>query len=123
MVDLLEMMETVLPAGIDWDRYTLIKINKTEDDNIKPFTWRVEFIIEEKNTVPPWLTEAWENVESKWFFPPKKIHDFPVRSKIWTITVKRRRWIKKETKEYISKELDVNYPWTLTEKELVSFLK
>ena len=123
MIESQELIKTFLPEWIDWNRYEIIKINDIKDDSLSPFTWRVEFIIEEKNIVPSWLIKQWEQVLSKWFYPLKKIHDFPVRSKIWTLIIKKRRWIKKETNEYISNGLEINYPWTLTTKELMNFLK
>lgn len=125
MIEFQDLLKTFLPKWIDWNRYFIKEIKSIEDNKIQPFVWRVEFFIEEKNIIPKSLKDKnqWSQIISKWFYPEKKIHDFPVRDKIWTIIIKRRRWILKDKNQYISQELDIVYPNTLTEQDFLSFLK
>ena len=105
MIEFQDLLKTFLPKWIDWNRYFIKEIKSIKDDKIPPFVWRVEFYIEEKNIIPESLknnNDRWSQIVSKWFYPEKKIHDFPVRDKIWTIIIKRRRWILKDKNQYIS---------------------
>ena len=126
MIEFQDLLKTFLPKWIDWNRYFIKDIKSITDNKIQPFIWRVEFFIEEKNIIPESLknnNNRWSQIISKWFYPEKKIHDFPVRDKIWTIIIKRRRWILKDKNQYISQELDIVYPNTLSEQDFLSFLK
>ena len=125
MIEFQDLLKTFLPKWIDWNRYFIKDIKSIKDDKIQPFVWRVEFYIEEKNIIPKSLKDnyKWSKIISKWFYPDKKIHDFPVRDKIWTIIIKRRRWVLKDKNQYISQELNITYPNTLSEQDFLSFLK
>lgn len=118
-----EILKIFMPEEIDWNRYELIKVEKIEDETISPFVWRLYFYIEEKNIVPKEEKYYWKQIISKWFYPNKKIHDFPVRDKIATLIVKRRKWQEKTWWEIINKELEITYPWTQSTKTLLAFLK
>lgn len=123
MIDLKELLYLFLPEEIDWNRYDITATKKIEDKDILPFTWRLEFWIEEKNIVPPDLDKKWVKIESKWFYDPVRIFDFPVRSKLAKLVIKRRRWINKETWEYLNTPINFKEDSTMTSKELVAFLK
>ena len=138
-----ELLKYFLPTEIDWKRYKLIKVDEIEDNNISPFVWRLEFHIEELNIVPDsiesewkseskwkskseWKSESewkWKKIISKWFYPSIKVHDFPVRDKIATLRIKRRKWQEKWWSWIINKQIECIYPHTQTTKDLLSFLK
>lgn len=123
MIDLRELLYLFLPEEIDWNRYDIIEAKKIEDTTILPFTWRLEFWIEEKNIIPSNLEKKWVKIESKWFYDPVRIFDFPVRSKLAKLVIKRRRWINKDTLEYLNTPINFKEDSTMTSKELVDFLK
>jgi len=118
-----ELLNLFLPQEIDWKRYRLMKVEKIKDGNISPFIWRLEFYIEELNIVPESEGGRWKQIISKWFYPPKKIHDFAVRDKLSTLVVIRRKWQEKIWWKIINTEIKCNYPWTQTSRDLLIFLK
>jgi hypothetical protein len=59
----------------------------------------IEIHLEEKNTLPSGYAK--DEYESKGFFNPKRIQDFPIRGRAVCLIVKRRRWRHKQTKEEI----------------------
>jgi len=126
-----ELLEIFFPEEINWNRFNLIEVKEKQQNNIAPYKWVLEFIIQEKNIVPNNANNSnnsnslykWQQYISKWFFPPKTITDFPVRNKLAKIILIRRRWINKETKEYLKSDLDLNYNGTRTTFTLMDFLK
>lgn len=122
MINQKELLEIFFPKEIDWNRFDLIEVKEKQQDNIAPYKWVLEFIIQEKNIIPNYV-QGWQQYISKWFFPPKTITDFPVRNKLAKIVLIRRRWINKETKEYLKSDIDLNYNWTNTVFTLMDFLK
>ena len=57
--------------------------------------------LEEKNEVPGEYSNM--KVESKVFYNPVAVQDFPVRGKKLFLNVRRRRWIVKEDGRYVSR--------------------
>lgn len=123
MIDQKQLLQIFFPKEIDWERYDLIKVNVIDDKSLDPYIWRFEFIIQEKNIVPSKTILNWAQYLSKWFCPPKVISDFPVRDRYAQLIIIRRRWINKDTKEYLENDLDIVFKWTKTVFTLLDFLK
>lgn len=113
-----ELLELYLP-DIDWTRYEIEKIERVEDNNILPFTGRINFFVVEKNIKPKWYED--EKIVSKWFYKTKKIRDFQVRAKVATLHIKRRKYYSEEEKRIISEDLKVNYKATHAPEDLLIF--
>ena len=60
----------------------------------------VVFYLEEKNIVPEKYTD--QDIESKGFYDPVIVQDFPLRGKKVFLNIRRRRWLLKKHNEYIS---------------------
>lgn len=116
----LELLELYMP-DIDWSRYEIEKIEKIEDNNIFPYTWRISFFVVEKNINPVWYEN--QKLISKWFYDTQKIRDFQVRTKVATLHIKRRKWYNEDSKQTISEDLKVNYKWTHAPEDLLFFFK
>ena len=56
----------------------------------------IEIHLEEKNQLPSDYKK--EDYESKGFYLPKRIQDFPIRGKALYLVIKRRRWRLKKDK-------------------------
>lgn len=132
-----DLLDLILPQEINWNKFDLIKIEEIEDKNISPYKWRLNFVIQEKN-IPPVLQTKDENgeinkvselnnipiIQSKWFYLPKQLNDFPLRNKLATLTVINRRWIDKNTNKYLkNNNTDIIYNWTKSVFTLLDFLK
>lgn len=115
-----ELLELYMP-DIDWTRYEIEKIEKTEDTKISPFTGKINFYVVEKNIKPKWQEKA--KLISKWFYDIKKIRDFQVRTKIATLHIKRRKWYNEDKKVIVSEDLKVNYKETKTPEDLIFFFE
>jgi hypothetical protein len=61
--------------------------------------------------------------ESKGFYPAVLVNDFPVRNKRLLLNIRRRRWIKKETEEYVDRDFHIVAQGTRMTQEFASFLK
>lgn len=118
-----DLLKLFLPSEIDWKRYKLEKVEEIKDDTISPFVWRLEFHLEELNIIPNNEEYIWKQIISKWFYPPKKVHDFAVRDKLSTLIIKRRKWQEKTWWKIINREIQCVYPWTQASKTLLLFLK
>ena len=81
------LLDLILPQEINWNRFDLIKIEETEDKNMSPYKWKINFVIQEKN-IPPIFQIVDKDgkinkiselnkapvAQSKWFYPPKKLN-------------------------------------------------
>ena len=101
-----EFLELYMP-DIDWTRYEIENIERLEDWRIRPFTWRVNFYVVEKNIKPKWYEG--KKIVSKWFYKSKKVRDFQARTRIATVHIKKRKWYDEEAKKTVSEEMKVNY--------------
>ena len=61
-----------------------------------------ELYLSEKNALPQGYSKL--DYESKGFYKPKTIQDFPIRGKALYLIIKRRRWRHKQTKEEIKSD-------------------
>ncbi len=117
-----QMLTLYLPDGTDLSRYRQVSAWIEMDDTISPYIARVEILIEEQNIVPPDIPPG-TRMESKWFYDPIAIYDFPLRNKLAKLIVRRRRWINKDTGESIHTPFTPKHPNAFSSEELIAFLK
>lgn len=75
----------------------------------------------EKNTLPDGYKRS--DYESKGFYKPKIIQDFPIRGKAVYLVIKRRRWRHKQSKEVIKSDYSFIAEGSKLTQELSDFLK
>ena len=76
---------------------------------------------EEKNEVPK--EYAGMKVESKGFYEPVVVQDFPIRGKKLFLNVRRRRWVVKDENRYVSRDWKLVAGGSRMTHEFASFLK
>jgi hypothetical protein len=116
------MLTLYLPDGTDLSRYKQISAGVELDDSLSPFIGRAEIVIEEQNIVPPGIPPG-TKVESKGFYNPIELYDFPLRNKLAKLIVIRRRWINKDTGESLHVPFAPKHPKAFSLQEIVNFLK
>lgn len=77
--------------------------------------------LEENNTLPAGFIS--EDYESKGFYKPRLIQDFPLRGKAVYLEIHRRRWRNKTTKKNIHRDFTMIAEGTKFTQELSDFLK
>ena len=77
--------------------------------------------LEEKNIVPEKYTD--QDIESKGFYDPVIVQDFPLRGKKVFLNIRRRRWILKKHNKYISRNWCIVAEGTRMTQDFASFLK
>ena len=82
----------LLPEGT-LDYFDLVDVKESVNE--------VVIYLEEKNIVPEKYTD--QDIESKGFYAPVIVQDFPLRGKKVFLNIRRRRWILKKNNEYISR--------------------
>ena len=112
MVENNTLLSHVLPREV----IEYFEITKIEDKGKE-----LHIYLEEKNTVP--LEAAGKKLESKGFYSPKEIQDFPLRGKPLFLKVKRRRWRDKETGGEIVRDWGLVAKGTKYTQEFADFLK
>lgn len=85
-----ELLQYILPEGI-LEHFEIVKISEFVDIKTQTKVLLVE--LNEKNILPAGYKE--EDYESKGFYRPVKIKDFPVRDKALLLVISRRRWRQK----------------------------
>lgn len=80
-----------------------------------------ELYLSEKNTLPQGYSKL--EYESKGFYKPKTIQDFPIRGKALYLIIKRRRWRHKQTKAEIRSDYSFIAKGVKLTAELTAFLK
>jgi hypothetical protein len=123
MIDPKELLVYFLPDGVTLERYDIADAKPVPDDSVRPYIGRLEFWLEEKNIVPAGIAPPGTRIESKGFFEPVRIYDFPVRNRLAKLVVRRRRWIDKDTGKYLSMPFPAKAEGTTASQELVDFLK
>ena len=116
------MLTLYLPAGTDISRYKHVSAWVELDASLSPYIGRAEILIEEQNIVPPDIPPG-TRVESKGFYEPVAIYDFPLRDKLAKLLVRRRRWINKDTGEYLHIPFAPKHGEAFSSQELIDFLK
>ena len=75
----------------------------------------------EKNVIPVQYKE--NKLQSKGFYEPIIIQDFPLRGKACYLHVKRRRWLDLDTGDIVIRDWDTVAKGTKLTNEFASFLK
>lgn len=102
----------LLPEGtLDYSCITDVKESSTE----------IVIYLEEKNEIP----DEYANVrmESKGFYDPTVVQDFPIRGKKVFLNIRRRRWVVKEDGRYVSRNWKLVAEGSRMTYEFASFLK
>lgn len=102
----------LLPEGT-LDYFDLVDVKESVNE--------VVIYLEEKNIVPEKYTDR--DTESKGFYDPVIVQDFPLRGKKVFLNIRRRRWILKKNNEYISRNWRMVAEGTRMTQDFASFLK
>ena len=93
--------------------------------DVKESASEIVIYLEEKNEVPK--EYAGMKVESKGFYEPVVVQDFPIRGKKLFLNVRRRRWVVKDENRYVSRscphprrEHAIRYSLLLSESDYYS---
>jgi len=104
----MELAELLLPSGLLY-YFSILKVENSSD--------QIKIYLEENNNINN------PDLESKGFYPNVLVNDFPVRGKTLLLDLRRRRWINKQTGEYVSRDLGLIADGTRITQEFASFLK
>ncbi len=114
-----EVLEYFLPSEL-LKYFTITKITKKVDTKTKEEDIEIE--LEEINKIPTGYDST--QYESKGYFEPKRIQDFPIRGKAVYLVIKRRRWRHKINKdEIITNDYSFVADGSKLTQELADFLK
>ena len=114
-----EVLEYFLPAEL-LKYFTITNISKKVDTKTKEEDIEIE--LEEINKIPTGYDST--QYESKGYFEPKRIQDFPIRGKAVYLVIKRRRWRHKINKdEIITNDYSFVADGSKLTQELADFLK
>ena len=89
--------------------------------DVKESGSEVVIYLEEKNVVP--LEYAGKETESKGFYNPVVVQDFPLRGKKVFLNIRRRRWLLKPDNSYISRDWRILAADTRLTQDFAFFLK
>lgn len=89
--------------------------------DVKESISEVIIYLEEKNLVPD--EYHGQDTESKGFYEPVVVQDFPLRGKKVFLNIRRRRWILKKSNEYICRNWRMIAQGTRMTQDFASFLK
>ena len=89
--------------------------------DVKESVSEVVIYLEEKNVVPE--KYAGQATESKGFYDPVVVQDFPLRGKKVFLNIRRRRWILKKSNEYVCRNWRMVAEGTRLTQDFASFLK
>jgi hypothetical protein len=107
------------------DGYSLLLPEGTLDYfdviNVVEDSTQIVIYLEEKNLIPEEYKD--KDTESKGFYEPVVIRDFPIRGRQVFLNVRRRRWIVKPDGLYISRNWHMVASGTSMTREFASFLK
>ena len=117
-MDYKEVVKRILPQGL-LQYFEVQGMNEISSNGKQ----EAHFIItlEETNTLPDGFSE--NDYESKGFYKPRKVQDFPIRGKAVYLLIYRRRWQHKQDKTYIHRDFTLIAEGTKFTKELSDFLK
>ena len=89
--------------------------------DVKESASEIVIYLEEKNEVPK--EYAGMKVESKGFYEPVVVQDFPIRGKKLFLNVRRRRWVVKDENRYVSRDWKLVAGGSRMTHEFASFFK
>ncbi len=114
-----QVIEYFLPSEL-LNYFTITKF--TEKLSPKTNELEIEIELKEINQIPTGYDI--NQYESKGFYPPKRIQDFPIRGKALYLVIKRRRWRHKTNKgEIITNDYSLVAEGSKITQELSDFLK
>ena len=102
----------LLPEGFT-DYFDILSVDEKEKEII--------IFLEEKLVLQD--QEESSQLESKGFYPIVVVQDFPLRSKRLLLNIRRRRWIDRQTGEYVTRKIHITADGTRLTQEFASFLK
>ena len=107
------------------DGYSLLlpegTLNYFDVINVVEDSTQIVIYLEEKNLVPDEYKDL--ETESKGFYEPVVVRDFPIRGREVFLNVRRRRWIIKPGGQYIPRNWQLVASGTSMTREFASFLK
>jgi hypothetical protein len=104
------IFELIFPKGVfEWFD---LKEGTSDENNAR--------IVFEEKDIPP-IMENQKVIARK--FHEITITDFPLRGKRTLLTFRRRYWKIEGQKEYLKRDITLNFPGTQLEKEFADFLK
>lgn len=89
--------------------------------DVKERVNEIVIYLEEKNLVPEQYSG--EATESKGFYDPVVVQDFPLRGKKVYLNIRRRRWILKKSNDYICRNWRMLAEGTRMTQDFASFFK
>lgn len=89
--------------------------------DVKESSSEIVIYLEEKNELPGEYSTV--KVESKGFYDPVVVRDFPIRGKNLFLNIRRRRWILKDDGRYVSRNWKLVAEGSRMTHEFASFLK
>lgn len=117
-MDYKELVKTILPKDL-LDYFEVISIKEIASS--KKCSEHYLITLEEVNILPEGFKE--DDYESKGFYKPRLIQDFPLRGKAVFLEIHRRRWRNKHDKKNIHRDFTMIAEGTKFTQELSDFLK
>jgi len=99
--------------------FDLTEVKELGEVTSKKHIYQIHLV--EKNILP--ASYSIEDYESKGFYLPKIIQDFPIRGKASYLLIKRRRWRHKESGKIITSDYSFIAEGSKITEELSCFLK
>jgi hypothetical protein len=115
---LINFVKALLPDGL-LDHFTIDDFKELKESDSDETYY--ELHLSEKNKLPSGYSVS--DYQSKGFYKPKTIQDFPIRGKALYLVIKRRRWRHKQTKEQIKSDYSFIAKGVKLTAELSDFLK
>jgi hypothetical protein len=115
---LINFVKALLPDGL-LDHFTIDDFKELKESDSEQTYY--ELHLSEKNELPSGYSVS--DYQSKGFYKPKTIQDFPIRGKALYLVIKRRRWRHKQTKEQIKSDYSFIAKGVKLTAELSDFLK
>jgi hypothetical protein len=115
---LINFVKALLPDGL-LDHFTIDDFKELKESDSDETYY--ELHLSEKNELPSGYSVS--DYQSKGFYKPKTIQDFPIRGKALYLVIKRRRWRHKQTKEQIKSDYSFIAKGVKLTAELSDFLK
>ena len=110
------LLNYFLPSEII-NNFDLVKIKEQKGENYIV----MHIFFDEKPVYPDGFSEG--ELESRGFYPPVKISDFPIRNKKVILNLRQRKWRIKKNNKIIKRKLEVRHEHTTLSKEFALFLK
>lgn len=107
-----ELLSLLLPSGL---------VELFELDKVSDHSDGYHLYLSQKNIAPVGLEG--HKLESKGFFEPVTIRDFPLRGRACFLHLKRRKWLDHDTGKIVFHEWDEVAKGTRMTKEFAIFLK